>query len=66
MSGRCGWGDCTTDCVGPAAVTAVLGMAGPATCHLAVALAVAVPSVAGFATTVRRSMSQKTSVGSCC
>ena len=66
MSGRCGSGDCTTDCVSPAATTAVLEMAGPTMCHLAAASAVVVPSVADFATTVRRSMSQNTSVGSCC
>ena len=66
MSGRCGSGDCTTGCVGPVAVTAVSEMSGPATYHPAAALAVVVPSVADFASTVRRSMSQRTSVGSCC
>lgn len=66
MSGRCGSGDCTTDCVGPAAMTAMLEMVGPVTCRQAATLAVVVPSVADFASTVRRSMSQNTSVGSCC
>ena len=66
MSGRCDSGDCTTDCADLAARTAVLEMAGPATCRLAAALAVVVPSEADFATTVRQSMSQNTSVGSCC
>ena len=53
MSGRCGSGDCTTGCVGPVAVTAVSEMSGPATYHPAAALAVVVPSVADFASTVR-------------